>query len=149
MHRRYRQLSRSTPKRSRRLKSAFHKRHEELYTYSEPHNAVEVVNIESTLYGHVDKPQPPRVKKGAPPAKALVGRRKAIFAADGKSVGHAVYDGSKLGAGATIKGPAIIEEVTTTIVIEPRWTAQLDVSGSYVMTRKRSFAVAGVGAAAP
>jgi N-methylhydantoinase A len=119
-----------------KVKTAFHKRHEELYTYSEPHNAVEVVNIESTLYGHVEKPQPPRVKTGAPPAKALAGRRKAIFAADGKAVNTPVYDGSKLGAGATIKGPAIIEEVTTTIVIEPKWTARLDVSGSYVLTRK-------------
>ena len=119
-----------------KVKGAFHKRHEELYTYSEPHNAVEVVNIESTLYGHVDKPQPPRVKKGVPPAKAVVGRRKAIFAADGKLIDTPVYDGSKLGAGATIKGPAIIEEVTTTIVIEPKWSARLDVSGSYVITRK-------------
>jgi N-methylhydantoinase A len=119
-----------------KVKGAFHKRHEELYTYSEPHNAVEVVNIESTLYGHVEKPQPPRVKKGVPPAKAVVGRRKAIFAADGKLTVTPVYDGSKLGAGATIKGPAIIEEVTTTIVIEPKWSARLDVSGSYVITRK-------------
>jgi N-methylhydantoinase A len=119
-----------------KVKEAFHRRHEELYTYSEPHNAVEVVNIESTLYGHVDKPQPPRVKKGVPPAKAVVGRRKAIFAADGKLIDTPVYDGSKLGAGATIKGPAIIEEVTTTIVIEPRWSARLDVSGSYLMTPK-------------
>jgi N-methylhydantoinase A len=119
-----------------KVKGAFHKRHEELYTYSEPHNAVEVVNIESTLYGHVEKPQPPRVKKGVPPAKAVVGRRKAIFAADGKLTDTPVYDGSKLGAGATIKGPAIIEEVTTTIVIEPKWSARLDVSGSYVITRK-------------
>ena len=118
-----------------KVKGAFHKRHEELYTYSEPHNAVEVVNIESTLYGHVDKPQPPRVKQGVPPAKAVVGRRKAIFAADGKPIDTPVYDGSKLGAGAAIKGPAIIEEVTTTIVIEPKWSARLDVSGSYVITR--------------
>jgi N-methylhydantoinase A len=119
-----------------KVKSAFHKRHEELYTYSEPHNAVEVVNLESTLYGHVDKPQPPRVKKGVPATKAVVGRRKAIFAADGKLINTPVYDGSKLGAGATITGPAIIEEITTTIVIEPKWSARLDASGSYVITRK-------------
>jgi len=62
--------------------------------------------------------------------------RKAIFAADGKLTDTAVYNGSKLGAGATIRGPAIIEEVTTTIVIEPKWSARLDVSGSYVITRK-------------
>ena len=119
-----------------KVKSAFHKRHEELYTYSEPHNAVEVVNIESTLYGHVDRPQPPRVRKGLQAAKALVGRRKAIFTADRKLIDAPIYDGSKLGAGAIIKGPAIIEEVTTTIVIEPRWSARLDVGGSYVMIRK-------------
>lgn len=119
-----------------KVKGAFHKRHNELYTYSEPHNAVEVVNIESTLYGHVDKPQPPRVKKGLPLARALVGHRKAIFAADGKLINTPIYDGSKLGAGATIKGPAIIEEVTTTIVLEPRWSARLDLSGSYVITAK-------------
>jgi len=119
-----------------KVKAAFHRRHEELYTYAEPHNSVEVVNIESTLYGHVDKPKPPRVKKGVPAAKAIIGRRKAIFAANGKLVGTPVYDGSKLGAGATIKGPAIIEEVTTTIVIEPKWSARLDVSGSYVISLK-------------
>ena len=66
----------------------------------------------------------------------MVGRRKVIFATDGNLIDTPIYDGSKLGAGATIKGPAIIEEVTTTIVIEPRWSAQLDVNGSYVMTRK-------------
>lgn len=121
-----------------KVKAAFHRRHQELYTYSEPHNAVEVVNIESTLYGHVDKPQPPRVKKGAPAAKAILGRRKAIFSAEGKAVGVPVYDGSTLGAGAVINGPAIIEEVTTTIVVEPKWSARLDGSGSYVMTRHRA-----------
>jgi len=119
-----------------KIKSAFHKRHEDLYTYSEPHNAVEVVNIESTLYGHVDRPQSPRLKKGLHPAKALVGRRKAIFTTDCKLIDAPIYDGSKLGAGAMIKGPAIIEEVTTTIVIEPGWSARLDVGGSYIMTRK-------------
>jgi N-methylhydantoinase A len=40
-------------------------------------------------------------------------------------------------ARASIAGPAIIEEVTTTIVIEPGWTAKLDASGSYVITRKK------------
>jgi N-methylhydantoinase A len=120
-----------------KVKDAFHKRHEELYTYSERHNAVEVVNIESTLYGRIDKPKAPKLGKGATAAKALKTHRKAIFAASGKATRTPIYDGSKLGAGAMIAGPAIIEEVTTTIVIEPGWSAKLDVSGSYVITRKR------------
>lgn len=117
-----------------KVKEAFHRRHEQLYTYSERHNAVEVVNIESTLYGRVDNPMPLRLGKGTPPAKAMKGHRKAIFSPDGKQTRTPVYDGGLLGAGATIKGPAIIEEETTTIVIEPGWTARLDASGSYLIT---------------
>ncbi len=120
-----------------KVKDAFHKRHEELYTYSERHNAVEVVNIESTLFGRIEKPKAPKLGKGATAAKALKNHRKAIFAASGKPTKTPIYDGSKLGAGAVIAGPAIIEEITTTIVIEPGWSARLDASGSYVITRKK------------
>jgi N-methylhydantoinase A len=120
-----------------KVKDAFHQRHEELYTYSERHNAVEVVNIESTLFGRIDKPKPPKLARGGSAAKALKGHRKAIFHASGKPTRTPIYDGGLLGAGANITGPAIIEEVTTTIVIEPDWVARLDASGSYVMTRKK------------
>jgi N-methylhydantoinase A len=120
-----------------KIKDAFHKRHKELYTYAEPASTVEVVNIESTVYGVVDKPARMVIGKGATPKKALKGYRDAVFSADGKRVRTPIYDGTPLGAGAKIKGPAVIEEVTTTIVIEPGWTARLDASGSYLITRDR------------
>ena len=120
-----------------KVKEAFHARHEELYTYSERHNAVEAVNIESTLFGRIDKPKAPKLARGATLPKALKGHRKAIFEASGKATRTPIYDGGMLGAGAKIAGPAIIEEVTTTIVIEPDWKAVLDQSGSYVITRKK------------
>ncbi|CAN5120388.1 hydantoinase/oxoprolinase family protein [soil metagenome] len=121
-----------------KVKGAFHKRHEELYTYSERHNPVEVVNLESTLYGRIDKPKAPTLGRGATPAKALKGYRNAIFDPRGKATRTPIYDGTPLGAGATIAGPAIIEEETTTIVIEPGWTARLDASNSYVITPARA-----------
>ncbi|MGD0563221.1 MAG: hydantoinase/oxoprolinase family protein [Roseiarcus sp.] len=121
-----------------RIKDAFHRRHEELYTYSERHSAVEVVNIEATIYGLIDKPKLPALKKGKKLQDTVKERRKAIFSASGKGVRTPVYDGSALGAGAVIEGPAIIEEITTTIVIEPDWVAKLHGSGSYVITRKTS-----------
>jgi N-methylhydantoinase A len=120
-----------------KVKDAFHKRHEELYTYSERHNAVEVVNIESTLYGRIAKPKPPKLGKGLGPAKALKGYRSAIFSPSGKGAKTPVYDGARLGAGAKLAGPAIIEEITTTIVIEPGWQVKLDASGSYVITKMK------------
>ena len=119
------------------VKEAFHRRHEELYTYSERHAAVEVVNIESTILGLIDKPKLPTLGRGKKPEDAIKEHRKAIFSASGKAVRTPVYTGELLGAGAVVEGPAIIEEVTTTIVIEPNWTAKLHASGSYVLTRKK------------
>ena len=116
---------------------AFHKRHEELYTYSERHNAVEVVNIESTVFGRIEKPKLPKYTNRGTAKAALKGYSKAIFEASGKTTKTPIYDGEKLGVGAKVLGPAIIEEVTTTIVIEPGWAAVLDASGSYVITAKK------------
>lgn len=118
------------------LRDAFHGRHEQLYTYSERQTPIEVVNIESTLYGRVDRPALPRLAAGDAPADAIRSRRPMIFSADGAAIEGPVYDGERLGAGATIAGPAVIEEVTTTIVVEPGWQANLHESGCYVLTRR-------------
>lgn len=118
------------------VKDAFHARHEELYTYSERHSAVEVVNLESTIYGRIEKVRPPKLQAGGDAGVALKGHRDAIFDQSGKPVSTPIYEGAKLGAGARITGPAIIEEVTTTIVIEPGWTSILHESGSYLLTRE-------------
>ncbi|ADZ69159.1 hydantoinase/oxoprolinase family protein [Polymorphum gilvum] len=120
------------------IREAFHRRHEQLYTYSERHSTVEVVNIESTLYGLLDKPKRMHLGAGVRPDEALKGHRDAVFGADGSRRSTPIIDGGLLGAGARVEGPAIIEEVTTTIVIEPGWTAVLDESGSYLITRNRT-----------
>jgi N-methylhydantoinase A len=117
-----------------RLKAAFHARHEELYTYSEPHSAVEVVNVESAITGAVDKPARMASSPGKGAHAALKGTREMIFNPDGVAQDTPVYDGALLGAGDRITGPAVIQEVTTTIVIEPGWMAELDASAVYVLT---------------
>ncbi|MGI9335377.1 MAG: caprolactamase subunit alpha [Gammaproteobacteria bacterium] len=116
-----------------RVKEAFHRRHEQLYTYAEPHSAIEVVNIESSLYGLVPKPNPPRIQSGGGLASALNGQREMIFSADGAATSAPVYDGALIGAGDRIEGPGVIEEETTTIVIEPGWEALAHESGSFVL----------------
>lgn len=116
-----------------KLKAAFHARHEELYTYSEPQSVVEVVNVESAILGQVDRPQRMTIAKGNGAASARTGTRPMIFTSDGRVQDTPVYAGAGLGAGDRINGPAVIEEVTTTIVIEPGWTAELHESGVYVL----------------
>ena len=116
-----------------RLKAAFHARHEELYTYSEPQSVVEVVNVESAILGQVDRPRRMVIARGKGADQARSSTRPMIFTADGTRRETPVYAGAALGAGDSVTGPAVIEEVTTTIVIEPGWTAELHESGVYVL----------------
>lgn len=114
----------------------FHARHEQLYTYSEPHNVVELVNLEVMASGAVDKPALPQLAAGSgDPAAALDSWRAMLFDDAGLRVDTPVYDGARLLAGDRIAGPAVIEEPTTTIVVRPGWNALLHGSGTYLLTR--------------
>ena len=120
------------------LRDAFHARHEQLYTYREENTPIEVVNLESTLYGRVDRPPLPKITNGGAGAETVKSKRPMIFAADGTAVEGPVYDGTSFAAGATVEGPAVIEEDTTTIVVEPSWRATLHESGSFVLKRTKT-----------
>ena len=117
------------------IAEAFHRRHEELFTYCERDNAVEIMNAESTLVGRVPRPRLPALAAGsADPSAAQVGKRPAFFADAGGFASTPVYDGARLLAGNRIVGPAIIEEETTSVVVFPGWQVRLDDPGVYVMT---------------
>ncbi|MFT7530141.1 MAG: N-methylhydantoinase A, partial [Gammaproteobacteria bacterium] len=118
-----------------RVKNAFHDRHEQLFTYAERHNPVELVNIESTLFGRVERPNPAELDSGQGVDNARKGERDLIFSGDGKSTRVPVYDGAKIMASNKIVGPAVIEEETATLIIQPGWQIELHKSASYVITR--------------
>lgn len=130
------------------LLAAFHRRYEDLYTYSEPHSPVELVNLEVTAIGHVSKPRLPDLPAGGRDASAaLTGTRPALFGGDvGGDSGWLetpIYDGAKMLGGNHVAGPAIIEEATTNVVLLPGWEATLHVSGSYLLTRTGQTGTAG------
>jgi len=125
-----------TPDGAEQILQAFHARHEALFTYSEPHNPVELVNLECTVSGLVDKPALPNLAAGEDGvAQAHDGFRAMLFDDSGRWVETPVYRGEQLKAGNRIVGPAAIEEPTTTVIIRPGWQAVLHESGSYQLTR--------------
>ena len=67
------------------------------------------------------------------PVKAKT-TRKAHF--NGAEVDTPVYQRRELAQGQAIKGPAIIEERETTIVILPGWTAKVHATGSIMASRE-------------
>ncbi len=122
----------------REIRARLDRVHKQLFTYDEPESLAEVVNIESTVFGRVPKPDPPCYPDGgkdASPAKS--GQRDVVFPVDGRiqRLPTPIYDGAKMLTGNVVTGPAIIEEETTSIVVEPGWVATLDPHGTYILTQ--------------
>ena len=80
-------------------------------------------------------PKPDHLAETGALADASQARRgvRAAYWGDG-FVDTPVYDGTRLGEGATIDGPALIEEPYTVVVLPPDATASLDGLGNYVVT---------------
>ena len=97
-----------------RVKEAFHRRHEELYTYASREQEVVFVNARVAAIGAVAAGEGGVRAVQAAAACKPRGRRKAFFGAWHDVDVYALDD---LQTGHSITGPAIVEAETTTVVI--------------------------------
>lgn len=123
------------------LRDNFHRRHKELYTYAEPDNEPEIVSLRASVVidavagagGAGVATAPPGDGPGAV-ATPPVGTRSVIMPATGERKTTPVYHGDNLAGGATLKGPAIIEEETTTIFVPEGDLLRRDPAGFYLLS---------------
>jgi N-methylhydantoinase A len=96
-----------------RIVERFHHRHEELYTYSAPDQDVVLVNARVAVVGVLPMPpgEPVRQAGGAMTAR----RSRRVYL--GRWLEVPVYDLDAAIPGAEVKGPAIFESATTTVVV--------------------------------
>jgi N-methylhydantoinase A len=107
----------------------FHELHEQLYSFKNPDQEIELMNLRYDLVGV--RPKLPgdgagtRQERGAPGPR---GSRTAFFELDGgfRGVETPVYDGNELEPGHLVEGPCIVEEPYTTIVVCPGQRALLN-----------------------
>jgi N-methylhydantoinase A len=119
------------------MKEAFHNHHDRLYGYAlkEEGREVELVNLRMTAVGMTEKPTFRKdTFRGADPSDCLKGRRPVFVPSEGEYVPVGVYDGDNMGYGNTVKGPAIIEQVNTTLFVPAGWEVVCDPYGSYLLT---------------
>ncbi|MCJ2530948.1 MAG: hydantoinase/oxoprolinase family protein [Candidatus Thermoplasmatota archaeon] len=111
----------------------FHQEHRRVHAYSDLERDVQIYGLRVTGKGLVQKPVFPKIQKGDA-EKALRGKRAAYFKEEGGFVPTAVYLRSMLGAGARMEGPAIVEQMDSTIAIPPGDVAQVDGMGNIIIT---------------
>ena len=104
----------------------FHQLHEKTYGYGNRDKAVEVVNVRLRARGVPEKPAHVRSEPAGetPDPEAFLNERRVVF--DGHRFITRVVDRGKLRAGNRFKGPAILVEYTSTLVIPPKAEVRVD-----------------------
>jgi N-methylhydantoinase A len=117
------------------LCEAFHQMHERIYSIKDPGDTVEFVTWKVTAIG-----SSPILAGGLPaaasrgPGDAGVKAHRPVYIRDrGGLVEVPIFDGGAMGEGASVAGPAVIEEETTTLLLLPGMTARTDAQGNYLV----------------
>ena len=120
-----------------RLRENFHRRHEELYTYSEPDNEPEIVSLRASTVVDTLTPGAAGGAAAIPEIAVEPHETRDVLMPDTRAfAATAIYrnmgDSYRI-APFSIQGPAIIEEETTTIFVPAGDTARYDPSGFYLL----------------
>jgi N-methylhydantoinase A len=116
----------------------FHIRHEQLYGFALD-QPVEIVTLRVAASGDVGSVEMPRRPDGLDaPEQAIASQRQVYFdGAGGDDAGGFVpckiYDRDRLAPGSSMIGPAILEGMDSTVLINPGWTGQIDEYGNCIM----------------
>jgi N-methylhydantoinase A len=112
----------------------FHDVHERQYTFRLPGVPTEIVNLHLVGYGKLTKPEFEKIPAQDGPAEnAKKETRKVCFADEGW-LDTPVYLRSRMGHGAEIVGPAIVEEISASTVVCPGQCLVTDVYGNLIIT---------------
>ena len=112
---------------------AFHKAHEQNYSFRLEESSVEIVNMHLASFGRIEKTPVREIPVlSCTLEEAVKETREVIFEGSGK-LPTKIYDREKLSPGMKMTGPCIIEEVSSSAVIYPGMQAEIDKYGDIVI----------------
>jgi N-methylhydantoinase A len=118
----------------KKLEEMFHERHQHLFGHSSPNSSTEFVTLSTSATGPTTKGQMFEIEKGSPSAdRARKKNRKVYFEELRGYVDCPTFERSLLKAGNILTGPAIVEQMDTTIVIPPKQKAKVDKFGNIII----------------
>jgi N-methylhydantoinase A len=118
-----------------RLRSAFETAYREKFALTPPDVPVEFINVRVAVRAPIAGSEV-ALRGRAPGAAgdAVKGTRPAWFPEGGGFVETTVYDRYRLGAGDELRGPAVVEEAGSTLVLPPGAMARVAPSGNVIVS---------------
>ncbi len=118
------------------IATTFHTEHRRMYGYSleEERTPIELINVRVRAVGLTDKPSYVEEERASKDASVARKGERSIYLPDER--GHDqvfVYDGHKTRHGNHIAGPAVIEQVNTTLLLTSAYDCICDKFGSFVV----------------
>ncbi len=96
--------------------------------------AVEIVNLRISLVANRAKKLTNLPTFHGDGADPLIGRREVAFLHSEALIDTPIYNRKSFSRGAKINGPAVVEQDDTTIILPPRWKAEIDDYGNFFIT---------------
>jgi len=123
------------------IKEAFHKEHNRKYGYELKNEGteLEIINVRLRAVGVTEKPQSLsgiKIKGAESLEQALKGRRPAYIPETDSMQEVPVYNGDILFNNFKIEGPALIEQINTTIFIGASYNCETGIGGCFVVYNK-------------
>ena len=121
------------------IADAFNRAHAEQYGHRMD-DPVELVTLRLRAIGLLPRPSLPTIAAHTGPLEtAQKGRRSVYQPSLGQQLDYDVYDRLRLGAGAELSGPAVIEEPTSTTLIHPGDTLRVGEYGELRITLSQAM----------
>ena len=115
--------------------SGYYREHERAYGYATPTEPCEVVNLRLTAVGSIRQPHWRTLESGGADASgAIKSEREVYFPESAAKVTCKIYDRYGLLAGNIVEGPAIVEQMDSTVVVHPGYAAEVDGFGNLLIS---------------
>ncbi|MEM0906931.1 MAG: hydantoinase/oxoprolinase family protein [Pseudomonadota bacterium] len=108
----------------------FNEAHQKLYGFFEPDSHLQITNLRLAVVGKV---APLSLADAAPAATPAQKGTRPVYLGAWQNL--PLYDRGDLGQGASIPGPAVVEQPDSTVLVLKGWTGTVDQRGNLVLAR--------------
>ena len=116
--------------------NSFNEEHQRLYGFSLD-QPIEIITLRVTMTSDVGELRMPLLPKLNQTGTTIKGQRDVFFANTAGFIPCDIHTRSLLQPDMVIKGPAIIEGLDSTVLINPNWQSEIDVYGTCILSESK------------